>query len=60
MLCVKAELISTRLLSEDDKRDMLNGLVEVDTLITHVKAWIDAKHPDYANGHTDWYTPLKR
>lgn len=57
MLCVKAELISTRLLSKDDKQDMLNGLVPIDSLITHVKCWIAAGMPDYANGKTDPYRP---
>lgn len=54
-LCVKAELISTRLLSKEDKQDMLNGLVPVETLMTAVKCWIKAGMPDYANGHTDPY-----
>jgi hypothetical protein len=54
-LCVKAELISTRLLSKEDKQDMLNGLVPVETLMTAVKCWMAAGMPDYANGHTDPY-----
>ena len=57
MLCVKAELISTRLLSTDDKKDMLSGLVPLDALITAVKCWMGAGMPDYANGHTDPYKP---
>lgn len=56
-LCVKAELISTRLLSKEDKQDMLNELVPVETLMTAVKCWIKAGMPDYANGHTDPYKP---
>jgi hypothetical protein len=57
MLCVKAELISTRLLSKEDKDDMLNGLIPIETLILHVKVWMQNKMPDYANGHTDPYKP---
>ncbi len=56
MLCVKAELISTRLLSESDKQDMLLGLVPVESLITGVKIWMENGMPDYANGNT---TPYK-
>lgn len=59
-LCVKAELISTRLLSKEDKQDMLNGLVPVDTLMTAVKCWIKAGMPDYANGKTDPYKPAEQ
>lgn len=52
---MKAELISTRLLSKQDKDDMLNGLVPVETLMTAVKCWMKAGMPDYANGNTDPY-----
>ena len=55
MLCVKAELISTRLLSKDDKDDMLTGLIPIDSLVTGVKMWIESGMPDYANGHTRPY-----
>ena len=54
---MKAELISTRLLSKEDKQDMLNGLVPVETLMTAVKCWMAAGMPDYANGLTDPYKP---
>ena len=57
MMCVKAELISTRLLSKDDKRDMLNGLVSDKTLITAVKCWIEAGMPNYTNGDTERLKP---
>jgi hypothetical protein len=56
-LCVKAELISTRLLSKEDKQDMLSGLVTVESLMTAVKCWMKSRMPDYANGHTDPYKP---
>jgi hypothetical protein len=57
MLCVKAELISTRLLSEDDKNDMVQGLIEVDSLVTAVKVWMSHGMQDYANGSYERYKP---
>lgn len=56
-LCVKAEMISTRLLSKEDKQDMLDGKLDLETLITAVKAWKKSGMPDYANGHTEPYRP---
>lgn len=56
-LGVSPKLIATRLLSIDDKQDMLNGLVPDDALITAVKVWIAAGMPDYANGCTRPYKP---
>ena len=57
MLCVKAELISTRLLSKDDKDDMRKGLIPIDSLLMHVRVWVQNDMPDYANGHTAPYKP---
>lgn len=57
MLCVKAELISTRLLSKEDKQDMMDGNVPIESLITHVTVWMENGMPDYANGKTDPYKP---
>jgi len=48
-------LISTRLLSKEDKQDMLNGLIPIDCLLEHVKVWKQYKMPDYANGNTELY-----
>ncbi len=48
-LGVSPKLISTRLLSEEDKNDMLNGLIDDSSLETAVKAWIIAGTPDYVN-----------
>ena len=48
-LGVSPKLISTRLLSEVDKTDMLNGLIDEDSLETAVKAWMNAGMPDYVN-----------
>jgi hypothetical protein len=58
MMCVKTELISTRLLSVDDKEDMLNGLISDETLLTGVRVWIKAGMPDYANGKFEPYKPV--
>tara|TARA_R110000868_G_C10972576_1_gene770461 strand:+ start:610 stop:792 length:183 start_codon:yes stop_codon:yes gene_type:complete len=44
-------------LSEDDKQDMLNGLVPDDTLETAVKCWMEAGMPDYSNGNSTPYRP---
>lgn len=57
-LGVSPRLIATRLLSDEDKNDMLNGLVPDDTLETSVKCWMYAKMPDYANGLEAPYKPL--
>jgi hypothetical protein len=53
MLCVKADLISMRLLSKEDKQDMLKGYVPIESLIAHVKIWLQNGMPDYANGLTE-------
>ncbi len=57
MLCVKAEMISTRLLSKEDKQDMLNGFITDEALFVAIKGWMEAGMPDYANGHTERYKP---
>lgn len=54
-LGVSPKLIATRLLSKEDKQDMLNGLIPVELLITAVKSWMAAGMPDYANGKYDVY-----
>lgn len=59
MCCVKVELISNRLLSPADKKDMLNGELPVDSLITHVKIWVENKMPDYVNGKREQYKPIE-
>ena len=56
-LGVSPKLISTRLLSSDDKNDMLSGLINDDSLATAVEVWIEAGMPDYANGNTAPYRP---
>ena len=56
-LGVSPKLISTRLLSIDDKKDMLNGLVPDETLFVAVKCWMEAGMPNYAVGDTARYIP---
>jgi len=46
---VKAELITTRLLSDDDKNDMMNGDLPIEALQTHVAIWVHYGMPDYRN-----------
>lgn len=50
---ISPKLIATRLLSEADKSDMVNGLLDERDLVTGVKVWIAAGCPDYAKGHTE-------
>jgi len=56
-LGVSPKLISTRLLSKDDKQDMLNGLLPDEALDVHVKCWIEAGKPNYAIGSDEPYKP---
>jgi hypothetical protein len=56
-LGVSPKLIATRLLSIDDKNDMVNGLIPDEVLEIAVRAWMDAGMPDYANGLTNPYKP---
>ena len=58
MFCVKAELISTRLLSAEDKQDMVNGLIPIESLVTHVKLWVANGMPDYTNGTCKLYKAI--
>ncbi len=54
-LCARAELIATRLLSEDDKNDMREGNLSIEALEAHIKVWIENGMPDYAHGKTEPY-----
>lgn len=56
-LRVNPKLISTRLLSKDDKDDMVQGLIPLDSLVTGVRVWIENGMPDYANGLYERYKP---
>lgn len=47
-LCgVSPKLIATRLLSTEDKTDMLNGNLDMDVLECAVNVWKDNGMPDY-------------
>jgi hypothetical protein len=50
------KLIATKLLSEDDKQDMLNGDLDIEALECAVRVWMQYGMPDYANGQTE---PMK-
>lgn len=50
---VSPKLIATRLLSKEDKDDMLRGNLPIESLECAVKMWVDAGLPDYANGFTE-------
>ena len=49
---IEAKLITTRLMSEEDKQDMRDGNLPLESLRCHVKVWIEAGLPDYAHGKT--------
>lgn len=50
---VSPKLISTMLLSKEDKDDMLHNELPIETLECAVRCWMDAGMPDYANGKTE-------
>lgn len=54
---VSPALISTRLLSAEDKADMLAGDLPMDALYCAVECWKRVGMPDYANGSI---VPYKR
>jgi len=54
---VSPRLISERLLSKEDKNDMLNGLIPDDALDCHVKVWKQYGMCNYADGTGTQYTP---
>lgn len=51
-LGVSPKLISTRLLSAEDKEDMLAGLIDDDMLECHVKVWMEDRMPDLNKSST--------
>lgn len=53
---VPPKLISERLLSLEDKEDMLNGLVSLDALDCFVKVWKEYGMCNYADGTGAWYS----
>lgn len=46
---IAPNLISTRLLSRDDRVDMMNGDVPIESLEIHVKRWIECGCEDMVN-----------
>lgn len=46
-LGISPKLIATRLLSEEDKNDMLSGLVDAQYLEQAVRVWSENGSPDY-------------
>lgn len=56
-LGVSPTLISTRLLSKEDKEDMLNGLISDESLECHVKVWMQYGMCNYADGSGTPYKP---
>lgn len=51
-LCVRPKLITARLLSDNDKYDMRLGLLPIEALECHIRAWVASGMPDYAYGNT--------
>lgn len=51
-LGVSPNLIATRLLSDKDKLDMLEGKIEISSLKCFIEAWMKSGMPDYAHGKT--------
>ncbi|HEY2811787.1 MAG TPA: hypothetical protein VGJ00_10425 [Rhabdochlamydiaceae bacterium] len=49
-LGVSPNLVVTRLLSDQDKVDMLAGYLPIESLRAHVEVWRDSGMPDYAHG----------
>ena len=57
-LGVSPKLISMRLLSDEDKQDMLDGKIDIEELSVAIRAWMDNSMPDYANGSLKRYMPI--
>jgi len=56
-LGVSPKLIATRLLSKEDKEEMVNGLIPDDSLETAVRVWMENRMPNYADGTAKPYKP---
>lgn len=59
-LGVSPRLISERLLSDNDKDDMREGLITIEALEANTVAWIKNGMPDYAHGNLETYEEEKR
>lgn len=49
---VSPKLITTRLLNDIDKVDMLDGRLTIDDLEANLEVWVESGMPDYASGRT--------
>lgn len=58
-LDIDPALITTRLLDAQDKKDLQDGKIPIESLITHVKVWKENGMPDYTNGTGALYTAKK-
>ena len=56
---VAPKLISERLLSKEDKEDMLQGLVTLETLDCFVRVWKESGMCHYADGTGALYSDFK-
>lgn len=52
-LNVEPKLITTRLMSDEDKQDMRDGNLPIKSLEVHIKVWISNGMPDYRHGKTE-------
>lgn len=52
---VPPKLISERLLSEEDKADMLSGEIAAQTLDCHIATWVEFGMCNYAEGELSQY-----
>lgn len=50
---VKASLIPTRLMSDEDKQDMRDGNLPIKSLDCHIKVWKQYGMPNYREGKTE-------
>jgi hypothetical protein len=57
---VAPKLISERLLSKQDKDDMLSGLVTAEMLDCFVREWREHGMCNYADGTGSWYSDFRR
>lgn len=44
-------------MSKEDKEDILQGLISIEPIIAHVRAWKDTGMRNYADGSGLRYTP---
>ena len=59
-LGVSPKLIALRLLDQESKQEMLDGVITAVILEAHVKVWMQNGMPDYANGKFEPYKAIER